>query len=62
MYILFTITNNNNIPIFQLWTAEEQLRLEELLIEYPAGQNENSRWKKIAEALGKLFKKMSLIF
>lgn len=39
--------------IFQLWTAEEQLRLEELLVEFPPETNENSRWRKIAKALGK---------
>ncbi|XP_046678739.1 ZZ-type zinc finger-containing protein 3 [Homalodisca vitripennis] len=36
----------------QLWTPEEQLRLEELLIEFPPEKNENNRWRKIAEALG----------
>ncbi|KAJ9590878.1 hypothetical protein L9F63_016083 [Diploptera punctata] len=36
----------------QLWTAEEQRRLEELLIEYPPEEVETRRWRKIAAALG----------
>ncbi|XP_054275238.1 ZZ-type zinc finger-containing protein 3 [Macrosteles quadrilineatus] len=36
----------------QLWTAEEQLRLEELLVEFPPEKKENNRWRKIAQALG----------
>ncbi|XP_015124990.1 ZZ-type zinc finger-containing protein 3 [Diachasma alloeum] len=36
----------------QLWTAEEQRRLEELLIEYPPEEVEMKRWTKIANALG----------
>ncbi|XP_014253055.1 ZZ-type zinc finger-containing protein 3 [Cimex lectularius] len=36
----------------QLWTVEEQLRLEQLLIEFPPERVENRRWKKIAQALG----------
>ncbi|XP_063238162.1 ZZ-type zinc finger-containing protein 3 [Bacillus rossius redtenbacheri] len=36
----------------QLWTTEEQRRLEELLIEYPPEEKETRRWKKIAAALG----------
>ncbi|XP_069700953.1 ZZ-type zinc finger-containing protein 3 [Periplaneta americana] len=36
----------------QLWTAEEQRRLEELLIEYPPEEIETRRWQKIAAALG----------
>uniref|UniRef100_A0A146L2J3 ZZ-type zinc finger-containing protein 3 n=2 Tax=Lygus hesperus TaxID=30085 RepID=A0A146L2J3_LYGHE len=36
----------------QLWTVEEQLRLEQLLEEYPPEPIENRRWKKIAAALG----------
>ncbi|XP_012287409.1 ZZ-type zinc finger-containing protein 3 [Orussus abietinus] len=36
----------------QLWTAEEQRRLEELLIEYPPEEVEMRRWTKIANALG----------
>lgn len=34
------------------WTVEEQLRLEELLVEYPPERNESNRYRKIAEALG----------
>lgn len=36
----------------QLWTVEEQRRLEELLIEYPPEEIEMRRWTKIANALG----------
>ncbi|KAL6261636.1 hypothetical protein P5V15_006724 [Pogonomyrmex californicus] len=36
----------------QLWTVEEQRRLEELLIEYPPEEVEMRRWTKIANALG----------
>lgn len=36
----------------QLWTVEEQLRLEQLLIEIPPEPVEYRRWEKIAEALG----------
>lgn len=36
----------------QLWTAEEQRRLEELLVEYPPEAVETKRWQKIAAALG----------
>ncbi|XP_075228788.1 ada2a-containing complex component 1 isoform X2 [Lycorma delicatula] len=36
----------------QLWTEEEQARLEELLVEYPPERIENRRWAKIAKALG----------
>ncbi|XP_066600529.1 ZZ-type zinc finger-containing protein 3-like [Prorops nasuta] len=36
----------------QLWTTEEQRRLEELLIEYPPEEIEMRRWTKIANALG----------
>lgn len=34
------------------WTVEEQLRLEELLVEFPPERNESNRYRKIAEALG----------
>lgn len=34
------------------WTIEEQLRLEELLVEYPPERNESNRYRKISEALG----------
>nr|CAD7576953.1 unnamed protein product [Timema californicum] len=40
----------------QLWTMEEQRRLEELLLEYPPEEMESNRWKKIAVALGKYIK------
>ncbi|XP_036337181.1 ZZ-type zinc finger-containing protein 3-like [Rhagoletis pomonella] len=36
----------------QLWSCEEQRRLEELLIEYPAEAIESRRYAKIAKALG----------
>ncbi|XP_011142646.1 ZZ-type zinc finger-containing protein 3 isoform X2 [Harpegnathos saltator] len=36
----------------QLWTYEEQKRLEELLVEYPPEEVEMRRWTKIAKALG----------
>ncbi|XP_005180128.1 ZZ-type zinc finger-containing protein 3 [Musca domestica] len=36
----------------QLWTVEEQKRLEELLIEYPEERVEMHRFTKIAKALG----------
>ncbi|EZA51491.1 hypothetical protein DMN91_000557 [Ooceraea biroi] len=36
----------------QLWTMEEQRRLEELLKEYPPEEVEMRRWTKIANALG----------
>ncbi|XP_037953674.1 ZZ-type zinc finger-containing protein 3-like [Teleopsis dalmanni] len=36
----------------QLWTCEEQRRLEQLLIEYPAEPIEQKRFAKIARALG----------
>ncbi|KAH6922839.1 hypothetical protein HPB50_019841 [Hyalomma asiaticum] len=36
----------------QLWTAEEQKRLEDLLIKFPPEEVESKRWQKIANALG----------
>lgn len=36
----------------QLWSPEEQLRLEELLVKYPPEANEARRFAKIAAALG----------
>ncbi|XP_013089209.2 ZZ-type zinc finger-containing protein 3-like isoform X1 [Biomphalaria glabrata] len=36
----------------QLWTEEEQQRLESLLIQFPPEEIESRRWAKIAEALG----------
>lgn len=44
-YFLFCIS-------IQLWTCEEQRRLEELLIEYPPEPVEMRRFAKIARALG----------
>jgi hypothetical protein len=38
--------------LLKLWTAEEQRRLEELLVEYPPEAVETKRWQKIAAALG----------
>lgn len=35
-----------------LWTAEEQSRLEELLLKFPPERVEARRWEKIARALG----------
>ena len=35
----------------QLWTAEEQRRLEQLLLEHPPEEVEARRWDKIARAL-----------
>lgn len=36
----------------QLWTVEEQKRLEELLLKFPPEEVEAKRWQKIAAALG----------
>ena len=36
----------------KLWTAEEQKKLEELLLQYPPEDVEMRRWEKIAAALG----------
>ena len=36
----------------KLWTAEEQRRLEELLVEHQPEPVEARRWAKIAESLG----------
>jgi len=36
----------------QLWTVEEQKRLEDLLVKYPLEDVEARRWEKIAKALG----------
>ncbi len=35
----------------QLWTAEEQKKLEELLVKYPPEEVEQRRWEKIASEL-----------
>ncbi|XP_064649678.1 ZZ-type zinc finger-containing protein 3-like [Lineus longissimus] len=36
----------------QLWTVEEQKRLEDFLVKYPPEEVEAKRWQKIATALG----------
>ncbi|KAM9325268.1 ZZ-type zinc finger-containing protein 3 [Gastrophryne carolinensis] len=36
----------------QLWTVEEQKKLEMLLLKYPPEEVESKRWQKIAEELG----------
>ncbi|KAM9790250.1 ZZ-type zinc finger-containing protein 3 isoform 2-T3 [Syngnathus typhle] len=36
----------------QLWTADEQKKLEELLIKFPPEEVESKRWQKIADGLG----------
>ncbi|XP_012940049.1 ZZ-type zinc finger-containing protein 3 [Aplysia californica] len=36
----------------QLWTEEEQQRLESLLVQFPPEEVESRRWAKIADALG----------
>ncbi|KAK7504394.1 hypothetical protein BaRGS_00004260 [Batillaria attramentaria] len=43
---------NKSSTFNQLWTAEEQKRLEELLVRYPPEEIESRRWQKIATALG----------
>ncbi|KAK3600156.1 hypothetical protein CHS0354_012279 [Potamilus streckersoni] len=45
-------TETKSSTFNQLWTAEEQKRLEELLIQYPSEDVESRRWQKIATALG----------
>uniref|UniRef100_A0A674MFQ2 ZZ-type zinc finger-containing protein 3 n=1 Tax=Takifugu rubripes TaxID=31033 RepID=A0A674MFQ2_TAKRU len=36
----------------QLWTVEEQKKLEQLLVKYPPEEVESRRWQKIADELG----------
>ncbi|KAG5285529.1 hypothetical protein AALO_G00004410 [Alosa alosa] len=36
----------------QLWTVEEQKKLEQLLVKFPPEEVEAKRWQKIADALG----------
>ncbi|KAM3865646.1 ZZ-type zinc finger-containing protein 3 [Diretmus argenteus] len=36
----------------QLWTVEEQKKLEQLLLKFPPEEIESRRWQKIADALG----------
>jgi len=38
--------------VSQLWTSDEQKRLEELLIEFPPERISSRRYRKIAEKLG----------
>ncbi|KAL1123616.1 hypothetical protein AAG570_002692 [Ranatra chinensis] len=45
-------TENKPQTFNQLWTVEEQMRLEALLVEFPPEPVESRRWKKIADALG----------
>lgn len=42
------------VLLLQLWTTEEQLRLEQLLIDFPPEPIEFRRFEKIAEALGEV--------
>ncbi|XP_062993310.1 ZZ-type zinc finger-containing protein 3 isoform X2 [Elgaria multicarinata webbii] len=37
----------------QLWSVEEQKKLEQLLLKYPPEEVESRRWQKIADELGK---------
>ncbi|GFO42076.1 ZZ-type Zinc finger-containing protein 3-like [Plakobranchus ocellatus] len=43
---------SKSVTFNQLWTAEEQQRLEHLLIQFPPEEVESRRWTKIADALG----------
>lgn len=45
-------SENKSNTFNQLWTPEEQKRLEELLIQYPPEEVESKRFQKIATALG----------
>ncbi|KAK8775426.1 hypothetical protein V5799_031229 [Amblyomma americanum] len=45
-------SENKPATFNQLWTAEEQKRLEELLLKFPPEEIESRRWEKIASALG----------
>ncbi|XP_056599196.1 ZZ-type zinc finger-containing protein 3 [Triplophysa dalaica] len=45
--------NQNKPDTFnQLWTVEEQKRLEQLLLKFPPEEVESKRWQKIADELG----------
>ncbi|KAG7259886.1 hypothetical protein CRUP_038011 [Coryphaenoides rupestris] len=45
--------NSNKTETFnQLWTVEEQKKLEQLLLKFPPEEVESKRWQKIADALG----------
>lgn len=43
---------NKSSTFNQLWTSEEQKRLEDLLVKYPPEEVEAKRWQKVATALG----------
>ncbi|GAB1607753.1 ZZ-type zinc finger-containing protein 3-like [Argonauta hians] len=43
---------NKPVSFNQLWSVEEQKRLEELLVKHPPEEIESRRWQKIAAALG----------
>lgn len=43
---------NKSDTFNQLWTVEEQKKLEQLLIKFPPEEVESRRWQKIADALG----------
>ncbi|XP_038046240.1 ZZ-type zinc finger-containing protein 3-like isoform X2 [Patiria miniata] len=47
------VAEANKPPTFnQLWTRDEQRRLEESLVKFPTEEVEARRWEKIAKALG----------
>uniref|UniRef100_A0AAY4DLT8 ZZ-type zinc finger-containing protein 3 n=1 Tax=Denticeps clupeoides TaxID=299321 RepID=A0AAY4DLT8_9TELE len=43
---------NKSDTFNQLWTVEEQKKLEQLLMKYPPEEVESRRWQKIADELG----------
>ncbi|CAB1413446.1 unnamed protein product [Pleuronectes platessa] len=43
---------NKSDTFNQLWTVEEQKKLEQLLVKFPPEEVESRRWQKIADALG----------
>ncbi|CAN7977257.1 unnamed protein product [Ixodes persulcatus] len=45
-------SENKPATFNQLWTAEEQKRLEDCLLKFPPEEVESRRWEKIAQALG----------
>lgn len=46
------LSENKPATFNQLWTAEEQKRLEDCLLKFPPEEVESRRWEKIAQALG----------
>uniref|UniRef100_A0A671MUA3 ZZ-type zinc finger-containing protein 3 n=1 Tax=Sinocyclocheilus anshuiensis TaxID=1608454 RepID=A0A671MUA3_9TELE len=47
------LCNQNKPDTFnQLWTVEEQKKLEQLLLKFPPEEIESKRWQKIADELG----------